>query len=152
MSTTGTKPRKTPRRHAADVRFHVCNALRSLDDARAQIRDPVTRDFAGRLHTILLEARGAVEPLIDAATVEQPPGVVDRRSPVEMKLGRFLQIGQTWRCRADRRCWRVRQIHRRDCVADLEDDDGRRTSIPFEDLRHNWTWIASTTPTGGPHA
>lgn len=64
-------PRKTPRRNAADVAFHLGNALRSLNEVRTFARDPLTRDCISRLQATLLDARGAVEPLIDHVTLEQ---------------------------------------------------------------------------------
>lgn len=69
-----------------------------------------------------------------------------RRTRVELLLGRFLEIGQTWRRRADATRWRVRQIHRRDCMVELTDGAGAAICIPFERLRAEWKWIA-THPT-----
>ena len=63
-----------------------------------------------------------------------------RRSRLDVRFGRFLQIGQRWRRRADRAVGLVRQVHRADCLAELE-LDGRRVTVRFADLRRDFMWI-----------
>jgi hypothetical protein len=62
-----------------------------------------------------------------------------RRSRLDIAFGRVLTIGQLWAERGhdDERPWRVRQVHRFDCSAELERGVGRR-SVSFEDLRKKW--------------
>lgn len=66
-----------------------------------------------------------------------------RRRRFEIDLGRFLRIGQQWRCRADDTVWTVAQIHRLDCEVELRRDGQRRELVTFEQLRTDWKWIAT---------
>jgi hypothetical protein len=65
-----------------------------------------------------------------------------RRSRVDLQLGQFLQIGQQWRLRETGSIWRVRQIHRQDCVVELEHGPVRWRGT-FERLRQDFKWIAA---------
>lgn len=58
-----------------------------------------------------------------------------------MRLGRVLQIGQTWRERATGRLWAVRQVHRPDCTLLLRDGRDERP-LRFAELRADYTWTA----------
>jgi predicted RNA-binding Zn-ribbon protein involved in translation (DUF1610 family) len=62
-----------------------------------------------------------------------------RRSRNDVALGRQLTIGQHWQ-HPDRGVWRVRNVHRMDCLVDLEHVDTRqRDTLTFAQLRNGWT-------------
>jgi hypothetical protein len=62
-----------------------------------------------------------------------------RRSRTDVALGRHLTIGQHWQ-HPDRGVWRVRNVHRMDCLVDLEHTDTRqRDTLTFAQLRADWT-------------
>lgn len=65
-----------------------------------------------------------------------------RRSRHDVAMGRLLAIGQQWRSRTDGRVWRVYQVHRADCIAELA-AVGMRANIPFAELRRDYVWIAN---------
>lgn len=62
------------------------------------------------------------------------------RSRLDIALGRQLRVGQTWRCQCCGGEWRVRQVHRADCTAELE-RPGERREIKFADLRKGWEQV-----------
>lgn len=73
------------------------------------------------------------------------------RSRADIRLGRFVTIGQQWRRRVDGSVWAVRQVHRRDCLVELEHHWATplatgvmRELVAVKDLRHDFKWIAST--------
>lgn len=65
-----------------------------------------------------------------------------RRTPTDMRLGRFLCILQVYRHKQTGQRWTVKQIHRADCQVELEHDDGHRVCITFAQLRDDYNWIA----------
>jgi hypothetical protein len=65
-----------------------------------------------------------------------------RRRRFEIDLGRLLRLGQQWRRRDDKTVWRVAQVHRLDCVAEMRRHDGR-VLVTFDQLRTDWKWIAT---------
>lgn len=60
-----------------------------------------------------------------------------RRSANEMRVGRILQVGQEWAMVGDLDLWRVRQVHRVDCMVELERGTERKR-VGFDDLRNYW--------------
>lgn len=62
------------------------------------------------------------------------------RSRLDIALGRRLVVGQTWRCQCCHTEWRVRQVHRADCTAELH-RPGERREIKFEELRKGWEQV-----------
>lgn len=60
-----------------------------------------------------------------------------RRSRNEMRLGEALQVGQEWAMVDDLDVWRVRQVHRVDCVVELVCGTERKR-VSFYDLRKHW--------------
>lgn len=65
-----------------------------------------------------------------------------RRSPLDIRFGQELTIGQTWRCEGCGIVWRVRQVHRKECVADLVQVNGQeRRTVTFADLRASWKQV-----------
>ncbi len=63
-----------------------------------------------------------------------------RRTRSEIRIGRVLRVGQAVLCRADQTVWRVRLVHRADCVAELE-RAGARRQIGFVELRDGWARV-----------
>lgn len=63
-----------------------------------------------------------------------------RRSRLDIALGRRLVVGQIWRCQCCGSEARIRQVHRADCVAEIE-HDGKLREIPFADLRTGWELV-----------
>ena len=61
-----SEPRKSPRRHAADVCFHLGNALRSVEALARQARDPETYERAQAQRARLAEAHQDAIDLRDA--------------------------------------------------------------------------------------
>jgi hypothetical protein len=73
-----------------------------------------------------------------------------RRSRLDVRLGRELRVGQLWRRRhGDPRPWRVRQLHRADCVVELEAGAsglGVVRTLSFAELRQEWQRLPPATP------
>ena len=65
-----------------------------------------------------------------------------RRSHIDVRLGRFITIGQTWQRHTDDTDWRVRQVHRADCQVELEAADGTRLLLAISTLRREFSWAA----------
>ncbi len=64
-----------------------------------------------------------------------------RRSPRDMQLLRFVQIGQEWSRRGDRSRWVIEQIYRVDGMVLLARLDAReRRAVLIPDLRAGWLW------------
>lgn len=61
-----------------------------------------------------------------------------RRSRREVELGRLLRIGQDWAKCGDLIVWRVRQVHRLDCMVELIADAHHVVRISFGELLRNW--------------
>ena len=66
-----------------------------------------------------------------------------RRARADIRLGRAMAIGDEWLRVSDETVWRVRQLHRADCRAELT-RDGTVLSVPFGDLRHHWKRVLAT--------
>lgn len=62
------------------------------------------------------------------------------RSRLDIAFGRALTVGQTWRCACCRIEWKVRQVHRADCVAELV-SAGHVREFRFEELRKHWEHV-----------
>lgn len=68
------------------------------------------------------------------------------RSRLDIAFGLELTIGQTWRCQGCGIEWRVRQVHRKECVADLVQVGGpARRTIEFSVLRTSWEQVHPET-------
>ncbi len=64
-------PRRSLRRHATDVAFHLDNALRAINHVHGLARDPRTRAIAEGLRTELVTAKNTSQAVILAAGREQ---------------------------------------------------------------------------------
>jgi hypothetical protein len=63
-----------------------------------------------------------------------------RRTRREIAVGRLLRVGQACLRHRDGTVWRVRQVHRADCLALLE-RDGEHLSVGFGELRVGWVRV-----------
>jgi hypothetical protein len=83
--------------------------------------------------------------------------MIHRRARIDVRMGRSLQIGHEFRYRPDSSRWRVRQVHRQDCIVELVSLDhvlaarlptggiratGIRRTIGFDELRSAYVFIA----------
>jgi hypothetical protein len=62
---------KTPRRHAADVSFHLANAVRSVEAILARVREPEIRQAARTLRADLAQCEVVAQELRRFATDDQ---------------------------------------------------------------------------------
>lgn len=83
--------------------------------------------------------------------LDRKPAPRRRRSQLELRLTRFVHIGQLWRCRETGELWRVAQVYRMDgrviLVGERRPLGNYVRYLPIIELaRHgDWLWVAKET-------